>query len=143
MAHTEMTERMSDLSEEMRVDPAGRLLPTSYAPSLPRFFVAMTSLSTEGCPSMTFGHLAKQRHVRCGLISRPTSPQSIIVESRRATMMTLSPERRRAIGQAGDQPVPIVDPETHQTYLIIKAEVYDRLRVARRGRDRPLVLRDR
>jgi hypothetical protein len=55
-------------------------------------------------------------------------------------MMILSPEQRRAIGQAGDHPVPIVDPETHQTYLIIKAEVYDRLCAARRGRDRPLLL---
>jgi hypothetical protein len=46
-------------------------------------------------------------------------------------MMTLSPEQRRAIGQAGDQPVPIIDTETRQTYLIIKAEVYDRLRAVR------------
>jgi hypothetical protein len=46
-------------------------------------------------------------------------------------MMNLSPEQRRAIGQAGDQPVPIVAPETHQTYLIIKADVYDRLRALR------------
>jgi hypothetical protein len=44
-------------------------------------------------------------------------------------MMSLSPEQRRAIGEAGDEPVPIVDPETHMTYLIIKAEVYDRLRL--------------
>ena len=42
-------------------------------------------------------------------------------------MMILSPEQRHAIGQAGDQPVPILDPETNQTYLIIRAEVYDRL----------------
>lgn len=43
-------------------------------------------------------------------------------------MMTLSPEQRQVVGEAGDHPVPIVDPETHQTYLIIKAEVYDQLR---------------
>jgi hypothetical protein len=43
-------------------------------------------------------------------------------------MMILSPEQRRVISQAGDHPVPIVAPETHQTYLIIKADVYDRLR---------------
>ncbi len=41
--------------------------------------------------------------------------------------MILSPEQRRAIGLAGDRPVPVVDPETHQTYLIVKADVYDRL----------------
>jgi hypothetical protein len=46
-------------------------------------------------------------------------------------MIMLSPEQRRAIGEAGDRPVPIADPETHQTYVIIKAEVYDRLRAAR------------
>jgi hypothetical protein len=42
-------------------------------------------------------------------------------------MMILSPEQRHAIGQAGDHPVPVVAPETHKTYLIVKAEVYDRL----------------
>jgi hypothetical protein len=46
-------------------------------------------------------------------------------------MMMLSPDLRRAIGEAGDQPVPIVDPETHQIYLIIKAEDYDRMRASR------------
>ena len=45
-------------------------------------------------------------------------------------MATLTPELRRAIDQAGDEPVPITDPETHRTYLIIKVEVYDRLRTA-------------
>ena len=43
-------------------------------------------------------------------------------------MMTLSPEQRQVVGEAGDRPVSIIDPETHQTYLIIKAEVYDQLR---------------
>jgi hypothetical protein len=43
-------------------------------------------------------------------------------------MVVLSPEQRQAIGEAGGQPVPIIDPETHQTYLIIKAEVFERLR---------------
>jgi hypothetical protein len=50
------------------------------------------------------------------------------MESRRAIMMTLSPEQRQVIGEVGDRPVSVIDPETHQTYLIIKAEVYDRLR---------------
>jgi len=45
-------------------------------------------------------------------------------------MVILSPEQRRAIGEAGNQPVPIIDPETQQTYLIIKAQVYDRLRAS-------------
>jgi len=34
-------------------------------------------------------------------------------------MMILSPEQRLAIGKAGDHFVPIIDPETHQAYLII------------------------
>lgn len=51
-------------------------------------------------------------------------------------MVVLSPELQRAIGEAGDRPVPIVDPETHQTYVIIKSDVFERLRIARRGRDR-------
>ena len=43
-------------------------------------------------------------------------------------MMTLSPGQRQVVGEAGDRPVPIIDPGTHQTDLIIKAEVYDQLR---------------
>jgi hypothetical protein len=43
-------------------------------------------------------------------------------------MVLVSAEQRRAIGEAGDQPVPIIDPETSQTYLIIKVEVFERLR---------------
>jgi len=46
-------------------------------------------------------------------------------------MVVLSPEQRRAIGEAGERPVPIIDPETHQTYVIIKAEVFERLRGSR------------
>jgi hypothetical protein len=42
--------------------------------------------------------------------------------------VVLSPEQRRAIGEAGDRPVPIIDLETHQTYLIVKAEAFERLR---------------
>jgi hypothetical protein len=45
--------------------------------------------------------------------------------------LLLSPEQRLEIATAGDQPVPIIDPETHRTYLIIKSEIYDRMRAAR------------
>ncbi len=51
--------------------------------------------------------------------------------SGKAPMVILSAEQRRAIREAGDRPVPIRDLETHQTYLIIKAEVYERLRASR------------
>ncbi len=46
-------------------------------------------------------------------------------------MVVLSPELQRAIGEAGDRPVPIVDPETQQTYLLIKTEVFERLQASR------------
>ena len=46
-------------------------------------------------------------------------------------MVVLSPELQRAIGEAGDRPVPIVDPETQQAYLLIKTEVFERLRDSR------------
>jgi hypothetical protein len=46
-------------------------------------------------------------------------------------MMVLSPEQRRMVDGADDRPVPIIDPETRQTYLIVKAEVFERLRALR------------
>ena len=42
-------------------------------------------------------------------------------------MVIATPELQRAIDEAGDEPVPITDPETHRTYLVIKVEVYERL----------------
>ncbi len=38
--------------------------------------------------------------------------------------MTLTPELKRAVEQAGDEPVRIEDPETHTAYLIVREEVY-------------------
>jgi hypothetical protein len=43
-------------------------------------------------------------------------------------MTTITPEIRQAIEQAGDAPVQITDPETHAAYIIVKAEVYERMR---------------
>jgi hypothetical protein len=42
-------------------------------------------------------------------------------------MVILRPEQRRAIGDAGDRPVPIVDPVTHDAYVLVRAHVYARL----------------
>ncbi len=42
-------------------------------------------------------------------------------------MVVLSAEQRRAIGEAGDLPVPIIDPVTHDAYVLVRAEVYARL----------------
>ncbi len=40
----------------------------------------------------------------------------------------LTPEQRRLVEQAGDRPVRIEDPETHQDYVLIRADVYERVR---------------
>jgi hypothetical protein len=40
----------------------------------------------------------------------------------------LTPEQRRLIEQAGDRPVRIEDPETHQDYVLLRADVYERVR---------------
>jgi hypothetical protein len=42
--------------------------------------------------------------------------------------MTLTVEQREEIQKAGDEPIRIEDPETHATYILLKAEVYDQLR---------------
>lgn len=43
-------------------------------------------------------------------------------------MTGLTPEQRQLIEQAGDQPVRIEDPETRQAYVIVRAELYERVR---------------
>ncbi|HEX8199823.1 MAG TPA: hypothetical protein VF590_04995 [Isosphaeraceae bacterium] len=42
-------------------------------------------------------------------------------------MDTLTPELKQAISQAGDSPIRLTDPETHRTYVLVSAEVYERL----------------
>ncbi len=41
--------------------------------------------------------------------------------------MTITPEQKKAVDQAGDVPVVVEDPETHESYVIIKEETYRRL----------------
>lgn len=43
-------------------------------------------------------------------------------------MTTIPSEIRQAIEQAGDAPVQLTDPETNTAYVLIRAEVYERLR---------------
>jgi len=43
-------------------------------------------------------------------------------------MPTLTAELRQEIEKAGDVPVRIEDPETHTAYVLLKAEVYDRIK---------------
>ncbi len=44
-------------------------------------------------------------------------------------MTTITPEIRHAIEQAGEQPVQLNDPETNSVYIIVRADVYERMRV--------------
>jgi hypothetical protein len=41
---------------------------------------------------------------------------------------TLTPELQQQIQKAGDEPVRIEDPETHEVYVVIRETVYMRLR---------------
>jgi len=43
-------------------------------------------------------------------------------------MTTLTPELRQAIELAGDQPVEITDAQTNMAYVLLKADVYKRMR---------------
>ena len=40
----------------------------------------------------------------------------------------LTAEQRRLIEEAGDRPVRIEDPELHQAYVLIRADLYERVR---------------
>jgi hypothetical protein len=42
----------------------------------------------------------------------------------------LTPEQRRLVDEAGDKPVRIEDPEMHQAYVLIRADLYERVRDA-------------
>lgn len=42
-------------------------------------------------------------------------------------MATIHPEQRQELEKAGDEPVRMEDPETHQMYIVVKEEVYKRL----------------
>jgi hypothetical protein len=42
-------------------------------------------------------------------------------------MDTLTPELKQAVEQAGGSPVRLMDPETHQAYILVNAEVFERL----------------
>jgi hypothetical protein len=43
-------------------------------------------------------------------------------------MTTLTPVQRQEIRNAGEEPVRLADPETQTEYVILKAELYDRIR---------------
>jgi len=41
--------------------------------------------------------------------------------------MTMTPEQKKAVDLAGDASVVVKDPETHESYVIVKEETYRRL----------------
>ena len=49
-------------------------------------------------------------------------------------MDTLTPELKQAVVQAGDSPVRLMDPETHKAFVLVSAEVYERLLVGAEDR---------
>jgi hypothetical protein len=49
-------------------------------------------------------------------------------------MDTLTPELRQAVEQAGDSPVRLMDPETNRAYVLVSADVFDRLVLDDEGR---------
>ncbi len=44
-------------------------------------------------------------------------------------MTTLTQEQRQLLKQGGGEPLRLVDPETNQEYVLLQAEVYQRLQV--------------
>jgi len=44
--------------------------------------------------------------------------------------MTITPELKQAVAEAGEEPVRVEDPETHTAYVVIKEEAYRRLKEA-------------
>lgn len=52
-------------------------------------------------------------------------------------MTTITPEQRQAVADAGDAPVELADPQTGAAYVLVRAEVYQRMRdLLETGEDR-------
>ena len=50
-------------------------------------------------------------------------------------METLTPEQRKLLQQAGGQPLRLIDPDTNQQYILVRAELYEQLQSANTGLD--------
>jgi hypothetical protein len=46
---------------------------------------------------------------------------------RKSPIETLTPELKRAVDEAGTSPLRLTDPETHRSYVLVSAKVYERL----------------
>ena len=56
--------------------------------------------------------------------------------------MTMTPEQKKAVDQAGDTPVLVEDPETHAAYLLIREDVYQRMQALAVATDGPLSIEE-
>jgi hypothetical protein len=43
-------------------------------------------------------------------------------------MTTITPEQRVAVAEAGDAPVELADPQTGTAYVLLRADIYQRMR---------------
>jgi hypothetical protein len=43
-------------------------------------------------------------------------------------MTTITPEQRIAVAEAGDVPIELADPQTGTAYVLMRADVYERMR---------------
>ena len=75
-----------------------------------------------------------------GIGRDPRQRRSPELESspKRPPMATLTPEQRQAIQRAGEEPVRLADPETQAEYVLLKADVYDRIRPLPKKRGPPI-----
>lgn len=44
-------------------------------------------------------------------------------------MTTITPEQRLALDRAGDRPVPLTDPATNETFVLLRAGDFERMKV--------------
>jgi hypothetical protein len=54
-------------------------------------------------------------------------PGRVRIESAREEPMTITPEQRQAIEQAGESPVELTDPQPNTTYYLVRADIYQRM----------------
>ena len=48
-------------------------------------------------------------------------------------MPTLSPEQKQAVTQAGEAPVRITDPDSNASFVLLRADLYERMLAASEG----------
>jgi hypothetical protein len=53
----------------------------------------------------------------------------------------LSPDLKQAVEQASDSPLRLTDPETHRSYVLVRAEIFDRLQDEHDRREQEAFLR--